>query len=46
MEGRQAIGLALILLGLLVFISAILGRTGSTLAGLIYGSKGLKEART
>ncbi len=43
MDGKQAIGLALILAGLLIFVSAILGRTGNTLAALIYGSKVLKE---
>lgn len=43
MTGKQSIGLALILLGLLFVIGGILGRTGSTLAGLVYGPSVLKE---
>lgn len=44
MDGKQAIGLALILLGVLILVSAILGRTGSTLTALIFGKSALAPA--
>lgn len=45
MEGRQAIGIALVILGLWLVIAASLGKTGVSLAALLYGESMLREAK-
>lgn len=41
MGGKQAIGVFLIFLGVLLFIAALLGRVSSVFAGLLYGESAL-----
>lgn len=43
MEGRQAIGIGLVLFGLWLVTAAALGRTGVSLAALLYGETVLRE---
>jgi hypothetical protein len=44
MSGKQAIGAALIGLGLLLLIATLTNRVGAVFATLIYGAGVLKEA--
>lgn len=44
MDGKQAIGFGLLLFGLLLFVSALLGRAGATFAALVYGESVLKNS--